>query len=358
MITRLPPGHRPRVREEAALVMPPPVVVEATPAPTITFLYVTARKEPKIEWFFESLHREVGGDFHDNGDGTVSPLMGDYAGLHLIVVDHHLHTRILDWSMCGLPAAQTMHVVPKPTRWSGPHRATKEDYFSKANTLNTGLCLADEGWIAIVDDLTVLMPGFLSAVREAIAQNRITAGAYEKRSNMIVEKGVVVSSQDHPGGKDNRWIHGKDHKAVPALHSAWTYGSLVAPIGAFLEIGGYSEELTDGTAYEDSQLGLMWEKHGYQIFYDRRMLHWESEELHHIGPAPRREDWGVSPKDKSHAQLDIISMLGRDDQLPNSHLDEFGGIRGIRERVRRGEPFPVPTKPETEWFTGRRLEDL
>lgn len=306
----------------------------------LTIAYFTSRKEPKIEWFFESLAREAGPSIRD---------------IRIVVVDHwHDNERFLADSVV-MAWPDFIHVQPKPTVWQGPHRLTKEDWFAASNARNTAICLATDGWIAFVDDVSVLLPGWLTRVREAMNHpKRITCGAYRKVNELVVEYGNVVSFTDHPGGHDNRMAH----VSGPGPHPCggnWMYGcSLAAPVEAFLEINGYPEALCDGMGFEDVIAGIMLEKKGYSFAYDPRMMTYESEELHHQLPVMKRSDYGVSPNDKSHAVL-FAARNGH-----GWHPNYFGeeGIRGLRARVLRGEPFPVVQIPQHEWFTKTPLSEL
>lgn len=316
----------------------------------LTIAYMTSRRNPQINWFFDSLHRETG---------------GNYAGIKVVVVDFWadepgIESR-LNITRCR--HAMPVHVPPKPSVWQGKHRLTKADYFAAANARNTALCLAPDGWIAFVDDVSVLMPGWLNAVREAIAGNYIVCGAYRKVNKLVVENGNVVSFEDHPGGHDGRWWKGDDNCAVDcSMYPEWTYGcSLAAPVESLLNIGGYPE-LCDGAGFEDSPVGFMLANNHYApagLRYDRRMFTLESEELHGQLPRFLREDPckgdpNAKPRDdKSHALLRILKPR-------TSHPGFFGdeGIRGLRQRILAGEPFPKVGIPEHEWFTGTPLRDL
>lgn len=311
----------------------------------LTIAYFTSRKSPMIEWFFSSLNRETG---------------GDYQGISIVVVDRWYGDR--DENIYQLWPyndgwGSLRHVPAKPCVWQGPHRLTKEDWFAASNARNTAICLAEDGWIAFVDDLSVLTRGWLTAVREAVAgPNKIvTCGAYRKVGALIVASdGSVASFNDRPSGRDSRWEHGND--SVPVMCGGdWMYGcSLVAPVEAFLSINGFPEALCDGLGFEDVIAGIMLAKKGYSFQYDRRMLTMEDDDLHAQLPVMKRSDFGVSPNDKSHAVLNIA--MNGDGWHPNYFGEE--GIRGLRQRVLSGDPFPFYRIPEHEWYTGIRLEEL
>ncbi len=321
----------------------------------LSIAYFTSRKTPKIGWFFDSLHRETG---------------GVYTGIRVVVVDFWAkqrnecvdeHVEVFHDIYDGMERIRTgggecIHGSPKPCVWQGEHKLTKEDWFAAANARNTAVCLAPDGWLAFVDDVSVLLPGWLSHVREAMAgdQKAITCGAYRKVKDLVVEDGNVVSFTDHPGGHDNRYGHGSDIGAVEC-HGNWLYGcSLAAPVQAFLDINGWPEALCDGLSFEDVITGIFLSKKGYRFRYVRSMMTYESEELHAQLPVMKRSDYGVSPDDKSHAVL-------RAAQNGNGwHPNYFGeeGIAGLRQRVLAGEPFPIVQIPAHEWYTKTPLQEL
>ncbi len=322
----------------------------------LTIAYFTSRKQPRIGWFFDSLHRETGGEYRD---------------IRVVVVDRWSADRGWGWrvsddyEMLGPTAdvridaggGTVIHTCPKPGVWQGEHRRTKVDWFAASNARNTALCLAPDGWIAYVDDLSVLMPGWLKAVREAMAgpETMITCGAYRKVGDLQVDpSGNVIKYDDRPSGHDSRWKHGKDDRPVSCA-AAWMFGcSLVAPVEAFLRVNGWPEALCDGLSFEDVICGVMLSKHGYTFQYDRRMLTLEDDDLHGQLPVMKRSDYGVSPNDKSHAVLSIAET--GDGWHPNYFGEE--GIRGLRARILAGEPFPICRIPEHEFYTKTRLEDL
>jgi hypothetical protein len=306
--------------------------------PELTVAYITSRKEPKSEWFFASLSREL-----ESWPGSINLVMVDafHNKERFDQFDHD--TR--------LPAIKAFtHVPPKPNPWQGEHRLTKTDWFAAANARNTALCLAPDGYLAYVDDLSVLLPGWLSCVKEAIQGGYIACGAYRKVKKLSVDPtGLVTNYVEFPGGNDNRLAHVTAE--LTPCQGNWLYGcSCAMPVEALLQINGWPEDLCDGQGFEDCCCGIVLQNAGYKFFYDRRMMTFESEEHHHSSEVMRREDYGESPKDKSHRALEIAQASQR---FPNSY-----NIRELRERVLSGHPFPIRQTPAHEWFTGKHLSEL
>lgn len=302
----------------------------------LTICYITSRKDPKIEWFLDSLRKQAAGLAIEC--------------LRVVVVSFH----DLDEqgsSECRSPL-EVIWTRSKPSVWQGPHRLTKENYFAASNARNTGLCLAPDGWIAYVDDLSVLMPGWLDFVVSAVGQNTIYLGAYRKVKELVVEEGEVKSFKEYPGGRDSRWNRGHDNKPMPVDGDAMFGCSFVGPVEAFLTVGGFPE-FVDGMSFEDVLMGIAMQNAGFKFAYVRKMLTLESEELHHVEPAFKRTDKGISPADKSHAALNMVKSGCK-------YFENYyeGGIRKMREEVLSGKPFPVVQIPEFDWFDGKPLRDM
>lgn len=281
-------------------------------------------------WFFDSLNRECG---------------NDYSGLKILVIDTTSNRRTLDYN-------RLLWTKPKPTVWQGPHRLTQRDYWAKCNAANTALCLAKDGWVSFVDDVSVLSPDWLNRVRSAMLRPMTcTLGSFKKVKNLNVQDGVAVAFDEFPSGVDSRWNSGSDNGPVPC-GGDWMYGHVTAPLEAFLKVNGYPEALCDSLGFEDVLTGIAIQKAGYEFRYDRRMLIYESEELHHTeGAAFKRFDKGVSPNDKSHAAL--ARVQAGDFSIWNNY-----DLRELRQKVQRGEPFPLPSGPTTDWYDGQPLSEL
>lgn len=300
----------------------------------LTIAYLTSRKDPKFQWFIDSLRRELNGE----------PIP------RVVMVDYYAEQRA--------PIPGVIRAFPKPSVWQGKHRLTKEDYFAASNARNTALCYAPDGWIAYVDDLSVLMPGWMNCIKEAMAGNYIVCGSYRKVKKLVVENGEVKSFE--PFADDNRLSAVRED--VTVCGGNWMYGCSVAgPVEAFLSVNGWPEDLCDGMGFEDCVMGIVLRNAGWDMRYDRRMMTLESEEHHHgEGAAFRKDDWhwegdkpvrgGNGRDDKSHAVLNIAYQSKR---FPNS-VD----IRAMRHEVLAGGEFPVMQNPAHEWYSKTPLCDL
>jgi glycosyltransferase involved in cell wall biosynthesis len=314
----------------------------------LTIGYITNRKENHFDWFIDSLALQI-----QPGDKIA-----------VVAVDAHAeHTVLIPSGVEEI--RELIYAPPKPNLWQGKHRLTKENWFAASNARNTALCYALDGWIAYVDDLSVLMPGWLDGVRRAMRDNYIMLGSYRKVKNLSVDNGVVKSFDDYPQGHDNRW--GQSSGDLYSCGGNWLYGcSCAMPVQALLDINGWPEALCDGLGFEDVCCGIALGNTGkYSFRYDRCSITLESEEDHHKEPAFRREDWhfeGGVPKlggnghdDKSHAALNT-AMQSK--YFPQYFGDGFEDIASLRKYILGGGQFPVRHHPDRDWYAKLLLSEL
>lgn len=305
----------------------------------LTIVYHTNRRRPRFEWFIDSLKQECNGDF---------------SGIQIVVVDffqqEHAAEKLkmradVDW----------VWSPPMPSVWNGPHRLTKQDFFAACASRNAGICLAKHEWIAFVDDLSVLVPGWLNNVRQSQQWNGVTLGAYKKVKNLVVKDGVIVSYDHSPQGLDSRWWKGSDNGSVD-IGGEFMFGcSLLAPTEALVSVGGFPAAICDGMGFEDVIMGIALQNRGWGFRYNRNMCTIESDEAHGEEPAFRRDDQGTpGPDDKSHRALGLVR--NGCNYFENCFGD--GGIARVRMDVLSGKPFPVVGNPTCEWYTKKHLSEL
>lgn len=307
--------------------------------PHLTIAYGTSRKEPQLGWFLQSLVNQL---------KELNETVG------VVIVSYDAHTQRQDLPMKHVHMEPYIITRPKPCVWQGQHRLTHVNWFAASNTRNTALCLAPDGYIAYVDDLSVLCPGWLLNVKQSLGFNGITLGTYRKVKNLVVEKGEIKSwDKEWTGGQDSRRNHGSKDGSVSCNGDMLFGCSLVGPVEAFLSVNGWPEDLCDGLSSEDYCMGIVMENAGWKFRYNLNMMTLESEEHHHIEPPFKRSDYGVSPNDKSHAALNIARSSK---YFPNSFGP--GGIQELRRKALAGEPWPIPTAPDREWWSGKLLSEL
>lgn len=300
---------------------------------SLTIAYVTSRKESKIEWFAQSLVRQL----------------PHARAVQIIVIDHFadetgrrppIANAFLD---AGLMGVNFKHRTGKPSVWKGPNRLTREDWWSKSNDLNTAICLCETDWIAFVDDRSVLSPSWLNSVYEAMEGNYAVCGSYEKRANLVVENGLAV------GGE----ILGEDTRR-PGLYDfdSWYGGSGALPLEWCLAVNGASEDMCDGLGSEDSQFGTTLLNSGYPLKYDSRMRIIEDRTPGQIDGALKRADKNSHLGQRAKS-WDIVRCF-RDKTTSQNSFD----IRNLRARVLSGEPFPPPSASDRDWYDGQPIAEM
>lgn len=296
---------------------------------SLTVAYITAREKPCISWFVDSLAKQV---------KRSDPI-------EVIIVDLHAEKR--NWKLGN----NVRHVEPKPTVWQGKHRVTKENWWSASNSRNTAICLCRTEWIAFLDDRSVLLPGWLEAVKRAQAGNYAVCGAYEKRTGITVEKGVIrhagiITGQDC---REQHMITEKVKNPMPA-HASWWFGcSNAVPLEWALDINGY-DEICDGAGFEDVFFGFMLANNGYPMKYDRLMKIIEDRTPEHITDSMKKTDKGVSPNDKSHKLVEMLK--------DRKNCMHGVNLREVRQQVLAGRPWPPPWGPEKDFYDGQLVKDF
>lgn len=321
--------------------------------PHLTIAYMTNRHDCRIEWFADSLWNQW--------KSIKNPLT-------IVVVDYWAEEfgrravfleKLKKFENAGV---DIIHVTPKPTVWQGKHRLTKEDYFAAANARNTAICLAKDGWLAYVDDLSVLLDGWLERVLLAMKGNYIVLGTYEKVLDLKVEGGKPTMFTSRPVGMDSRMNHFIVHHSDAAndgivqAGGSWLYGcSLAAPVEAFLSINGWDENC-DSMGAEDYPCGYMMERRGYKLMFDTKMKTFESEELHHVEHAFKRIDKPnvKGQKDASNAYLTLM-MHTQMNWAPNYFQKT---IADERKRVLETGKFTCTLIPEHDWRDGQPIREM
>lgn len=332
---------------------------------------MTHRRKTSIEWFFDSLHREVAGQTDE---------------VQLVVVDYWCQE--LDKSQAERKRVEDRrtefkkkslipfkHTPPKPSVWQGPHRLTKSDFFAPSNARNTALCFAEGEYIVFVDDLSVLMPGWFQEVEAAVKLGVVACGSYGKALEMDVvsgelrrirgmersptmltsESALAQLERDYPHGVDSRIKHVAGWEPHPA-GGTWMFGcSCAMPVAALLEIEGFDEDC-DPMGGEDYCCGMMLERLGLKFQYRKRMMTIESEELHFQDvPFSRPIKDANSPADASVRMLKWVQSGAR---RKGANYWGRGGLRVLRDEVLNGHTFPVMHIPENDWRDGQPLSEM
>lgn len=292
--------------------------------------YITSRLNCELGWFLDSLRPQLRADDE----------------VEVIVVDGHMEGKTPLRMFCGMTLGFT---DPKPNAFSGRHRLTKENWWSKSSSINTFLCYANHDYVVMVDDRCVVGPRWMEGVRAAAEGNMVVAGSYEKREAMTVKDGVI---------KNGGIVTGVD--ARHPIHSSlgcppeWFFGCCTgAPLEWWLEING-APERCDGLSFEDVICGFLFANNGHGTNYDPRMLVIQDRTPDLIGPSIRRSSkerhpWDTS--DKAHTLL--REVRGGQKQSLNGF-----DMRELRLRIRAGEKFPLPDPEMKDWFDQQPIKEF
>lgn len=336
----------------------------------ITLVHITGRRDPKWEWYVNSLMRQIP--------------VADLKTLQFVFIDGQRWGNVADdmslndmvWdsaSSKNMTRGQALreivadrfeydHLPPLPNVFQGPFRKTSRDLFFAGNNRNSGAVAARGDYIMFCDDLAWCGPQWYAQVKHAAHHKYLLAGMYQKRKNMIVEDGVLVSSEEFPPGIDSRWSSGSDLGIVP-WHGSGVFGcSFGMPLETYLTVDGCGIE-TAGMGAEDYCLAMRAERTGLPVMLNRNCLTYESEEDHHVEPSLPRMSKPVSPDRLPPGYTGSTSNdwvhVNRLKNEPNRILPLFpNNLREIRRRYMETGLVPIPQEPTTDWRDGTPLSEL
>ena len=323
----------------------------------LTIAFITARKEPRFDWFLESLATQI-----IPGDGIQIVLVDFFAqpcdywqptdvGLRKFQLDKMIEDcfRLCPPSLWARIETNIVWCPPMPSVWQGPSRITKENWWAKSAALNTALCHAKGEWFLHVDDRCVLSPILMDRVREAMMNSQIMFGAFEKRVAVEVENGLMTAA-GHCLRRDERQFLNEPNGIHPVDAAHFCYGCVaLGPTEWFLNVNGW-DTTCDGLSYEDVIMGHHLLNNGCPMFYDYLMMIVEDRTPGQCEPTFRRDDKGTRPHNKSTAMFDMLTHLKR----AKHNLD----LREIRNNVLAGQPFPNATEPKIDWWDGQAIKDF
>ncbi len=319
----------------------------------IGIVYATHRPEPRLDWFVESLAAQL-----DDDELELVVVDGLFSAERMAQLDRVVGERF-----------PLRHVPPKPSPYNGAHRRTRVDLFAAASARNTGVVHTRKPYLVFVDDCSVVSPGWLAAVREHAEEGRVVSGAYEKRREMVVERGAIVHSKLDQSGIDSRALLAEGGELVQIVGGQLYGASFGLPRALMLDVNGL-DELCDPMGGEDYQLGIRLEWAGAPVFYDRRMLTVEAHTLERHGETPRRLGRTLAPEAYLAKLAEFgISERSTDGEYDNSHM-VLDILYGTRETQAIGNDYNLALLapddlpglaaglPDAYWFDGTPLEQL
>jgi len=276
----------------------------------LSFIYTTCRKNPKFEWFVDSLFNQVNEENFD------------ISKIEIVMVDFELQydeSRRETMSQIVNNRFKFTHVEPMPSPWQGKHRLTSRDCFSASLARNTGICYVSNPYVFFIDDLSVLEPGSFKHMVEHATQNIVVAFAYKKVWDLEVEYGTIKNKRETQAGTDSRWNQGPEFRRIGGSQ---LFGYSGSPLSVLLSVNGY-DEICNSIGGEDYHYGMRVEKLNVHIHYSRKVVFYESEDLADQGNVFLRRDplltaehysqllqqYGVSKRWVTNARTDISHFV-------------------------------------------------
>lgn len=312
--------------------------------PQLTIAYITFRERPRFEWFVASLNRE----FRSSPDI-------DRSTVQVLVIDG-CYPRKLEADFLF------EHRPPKPTVWQGPHRLTQRDYSCAANARNTAFALSRHAHVVFVEDLSVLLPGWLKAHAHAATHGYVLAGTTCKYFDLQCDAdGSYTFGQPSIdvrliAGQDSRLRMLPDDGLLHPCPGSWLYGGTFStPIETALQANGH-DEIYDSIGGADWDFGVRVERTGVKMLITRACGTVEDELGHGAKLVTRLDKPWLRPDGPSSSNRLLNRLLSESDRVWT--LGNNFNLRALRERVLAGEPFPIPTEPTTHWVDGQPLSEM
>jgi len=271
----------------------------------LSFIYTTCRKNPKFEWFIDSLYTQV------------LETQFDTSKIEIIMVDFELQydgSRRETMKQIVNNRFNFTHVEPMPSPWQGKHRICSRDCFSASLARNTGICYASNSYIFFIDDLSVIEPGCFKYMVDYATQNIVVAFAYKKVWDLEVQNGKIIHKRETSGGTDSRWNQGD---AFRRIGGSQLFGYSASPLSVLLSVNGY-DEICNSVGGEDYHYGMRIEKLNIPIFYSKNVVFNESENLADQGNVFLRRDPLIT-MDEYNTLMKKYNILNRFD--PNGRTD-------------------------------------
>lgn len=338
---------------------------------SISFVHITGRADPKWEWYCGAICNQASPQELREWQFTFvdRALWADWsfratADAKVAFADPFYHNVDRRKQLADIVNGRFRysHVPTMPNIYQGPFRLTTKDWFFAGVARNTGIITARHPYVMFCDDLALPCPQWLSQVRHGAEHNYLLAGMYAKKKQVVVERGILISAEEYPGGVDSRWSKGSDTGIVE-----WSGGGLFgcsfgAPLESLLSVDGCGLEVAAQGA-DDYDLGIRLERTGLKVFLNRNCFTIESEEAHHTEPSLPRESKDV-PADRLPVNYQGSTMS---DHVHINRLWREGarteplfplGLRAIRDEFLATGMVPIPREPTTDWRDGTPLKDL
>jgi glycosyltransferase involved in cell wall biosynthesis len=236
-------------------------------------------------------------------------------------------------------------------------RRSLRDYFCASSTRNTAFAYARAPHVAFVDDLSVLLPGWLKAHMHAASQGHVLAGTTCKHRNIQVDDhGVVVSYDEFGPGRDSRLSQITED--WQACGGSWLFGGTFSvPLELALKVNG-QDEIHDTIGGEDYDFGIRLERAGGAVRISRSCGTFEDEDGHHTEAAMVRLDKPWAGPDGPFTSNYLLNKLLREPARSWTIGNPYD-LRAVRDQVLAGGAFPeVSPGPMRHWADRQLLSEM
>ncbi len=282
---------------------------------SVSIVTCTARAQPMLQWLADSICNQ---SFTD-------------VALEWVVVDALLwgpdaDVRCQELKDVVAGRLDVTHVPPKPTRWQGPSRYTKSDYYALCNARNTGIIVSQGDRIILADDCMVLDPHWLKG--HCMFGDRGVCGTFCTYRTATVVNGKIIAADPGPYGWDSRR---DSHPRARRTNGGWAFGlNCSFPREAIMHVNGYDEEYDSAGGGEDCDAGIRMERAGWEFWWAPECAIYQILQTH--APVYGHAGWG---KKDSRPQKEL--RVRRDGQMHFAH--EVLTERLILDDMTRSEPL-------------------
>jgi len=328
----------------------------------ISFVYVTCRKYPKLEWFVDSLYNQI------------SEIKFDIKKVQIVIVDYELQydennirkdmvNKIINNRF------DYIHVSSKPSNIQGKYKLTKINYHACSIPRNTGICYVKYDYIVFIDDLSTLGEGLFKEIVKSATSKIVVGFGYKKVHNLSVIDGKIISKTEHEGGIDSRLKLGKLFRKISGSQ---LYGYSASPLSVILKVNGY-DEFCNTMGGEDYHYGMRIDKLNIPIYYNANAVFYESEQISNEENVFIRRDplltkeaymslmtkYNVSKRYDINGRYDlshfVLDSLTRDKSWTEGN--DYN-LAELRKKIQNGGDFNNVFDPDAKTIEGLFIKDI
>lgn len=356
----------------------------------ISVIVPTLRKDPQIKKMADSLVNTA------KHLPTGVPWEFIFVDGQLWYFDEKLRRQEVSDAVAG--RFQFTHVPPKPTIWQGPTRLTGKDCWDKNNASNTGLVYANYSCVLFSDDCTVFDDYWMVNHYRFLTEDKAVCGPYKyvhAGTSKVIDGRLVEGKFEEPG--DHRLQFAPGLAPMRAMGGGWMYGGNAgAKLEHCLQINGFDEIMSGTGGLEDCEFGVrisrvaeVWFVPGAPIYQIMETHETVAEFLSGSQERTRVVEKAMPPckgfkyKDDNGVihhmtynhlpiwrltghKLDYVDGYGKPVYYTKLEPDRTRfwtvgnnfNLRKLRQHVRNGGKFPIPTGPIRDWRDGQLLKEM